>query len=225
MTLTAHTPLFRYDLKEPPKEWSNSFYEYQYECFGNKNKLGAYFFYENIENCDSTCKNDPNFHGEYYLTKCETVRDASLLSLCFDKMIRMLDVLYNKDIDVFSSDIRIFSKDKVRPLLDKAEEFYEYIELVDKENKTNTECIRVLNLVNSITEYIEPHYGNQSFGYLGQLLTDFENGPIFKDLLEQKGYEGYIFYENAHGAPNVKTYCIFDQSLLSSPSCEIKSLV
>ena len=34
------------------------------------------------------------------------------------------------------------------------------------------------------------------FSYLGQILTDFENGFCFKNILEQKQYDGYVFSES-----------------------------
>lgn len=220
MILPAHTPLYRYDLKEPPKEWSTSFHEYKYEGWGNKNIIGAFFFYDNIENCQSTCANEANYQGTYYLTKCETAREANLLCLCFEKMIRLLDVLYHEGIDVFNSEMCTFSTGDARPLSNKSEEFERYIKLVDKEQKSDKDCMKLLSLVNDITQYIEPSRGNANFRYMGQLLTDFMNGPIFKRYLSENGYEGYVFFEHDEGTPCVKTYCFFDQTLLSTPSCE-----
>ena len=49
--------------------------------------------------------------------------------------------------------------------------------------------------------------------YLGQLLTDFGNGQHFKSLLQNAGFEGYVFMEQY--ASN--TYCIFDSNKISLP--------
>ena len=48
---------------------------------------------------------------------------------------------------------------------------------------------------------------------LGQLLTDFANGYVFKDILLNKGFEGYIFDEE-QSSP---TICILYSSKLSEP--------
>lgn len=49
--------------------------------------------------------------------------------------------------------------------------------------------------------------------YLGQSLTDYENGILFKSILEEKNYEGYVFFEN----PESNTYCIFNSDKISDP--------
>ena len=53
--------------------------------------------------------------------------------------------------------------------------------------------------------------------YLGQLLTDFGNGQHFKSLLQNAGFEGYVFMEEL--ASN--TYCIFnsDKNFTPNTSC------
>lgn len=85
---------------------------------------------------------------------------------------------------------------------------------------TDQECVELLQLANIITKFIEPKRGNDSYRYLGQLLTDFENGPIFKKLVIQREYNGYLFYEHDRNCPMVTTYCFFDSASLSKPLCE-----
>ena len=48
-------------------------------------------------------------------------------------------------------------------------------------------------------------------GYTGQLMTDFENGIVFKKLLQEKGYEGYQFMEEKTSP----TICLFDSSKIT----------
>lgn len=56
--------------------------------------------------------------------------------------------------------------------------------------------------------------GNSS--YLGQCLTDFENGFIFRQILKEKGFDGYVFVEEVSDP----TVCIFDSSFLSEPTTQ-----
>ena len=58
---------------------------------------------------------------------------------------------------------------------------------------------------------------NDRIDYFGQLLTDFNNGIEFKNLLIGKGYNGYIFKES-YTSP---TYCVFDYSVLSEGAFDI----
>ena len=53
--------------------------------------------------------------------------------------------------------------------------------------------------------------------YWGQLLTDFNNGDKFKELLQHNGYEGYSFMETYSSI----TYCIWNSDKLSKPIHEI----
>ena len=220
MILTTHTPLYRYDLKEPPTQWSVDFHEYNYGDRGYKNIIGALFFYDNIDDCIRTCQNEHLFEGVGYFTQCQTIRELNLLDILTECMIRILDILYENDIDVLIPEISTYSYGDVRPLSVIKHDFEEYVYLVNKQEKTIQESCTQLGLVNKISSYIEPQYGNNSFRYLGQLLTDFENGPIFKEKLKIKGFDGYVFYENDSGTPCVTTYCIFENTSLSSPNCE-----
>lgn len=217
MMLPARTQLYRYDLTEPPKDWSNDFHEYIYGGIF-KNQIGAYFFFDKEDNCASTCKNETKFNGEYYLTKCETQKDVNLLDLCYDEVRIMLEVLYHKGIDICLSSLFTYATGERSPLYNISNEYQRYMELVDMKDKNPKEISETFQLRDKITQYICK--GNFNFKYFGQLLTDFENGSIFKDLLVRKGYEGYIFFEDKYRDCEVKTYCFFDNSVLTSPCCK-----
>lgn len=221
MILTAHTPLYRYDLKEPPTLWSVDFHNYQYDGLGYKNLSGSFFFYDNKDDCIRTCQNEHLFNGTGYFTQCQTVKELYLLDIRTECMIRILDILYENDIDVLVPEFNTYSKGDARPLSVIKQDFEQYLYFANKNDKTIQECCTQLNLINSITKYIEPHKGNDSFRYLGQLLTDFDNGPHFKRILMERGFDGYVFYENDPNTPCVTTYCIFDNTSLSSPNCEL----
>ena len=191
MILTPGTCLYRYDLNEPPTEWSADFHEYFYPDMGFKNIIGALFFYNNIDDCKQTCQNERLFEGECNLTNCQVIRKCNLLDIRAQSMIRILYILHENDIDVLIPTINTFSTGDKRPLSEIKQDFEEYLSLVDKQERTFNDDCKILNLVYKITRYIEPRNGNDSFRYLGQLLTDFDNGPTFKEKLMQKGYAGY----------------------------------
>lgn len=221
MILPAHSLLYRYDIMKPPTQWSADFHEYHYDGFGFKNISGFFFFYDNKEDSIRTCLNDLSFKGAGYFTQCETVREIDLLDIRTECMIRILDILNENDIDVLVPEFNTYSQGDARPLSVIKEDFEKYLYLVNKQEKTTQESCTQLNLVNTITHYIEPLRGNESFRYLGQLLTDLDNGPIFKRMLMHKGFDGYVFYEHDIDKPCVTTYCIFEKTSLSSPNCEL----
>ncbi len=74
----------------------------------------------------------------------------------------------------------------------------------------NRDHCEIINTTNEIGQFF---HGNHRIDYFGQLLTDFTNGIVFKDMLLSKGYDGYIFRES-HDSP---TYCILDSDALSKP--------
>lgn len=60
---------------------------------------------------------------------------------------------------------------------------------------------------------------HNTVGYVGQLLTDFNNGPKFKAVLHARNIDGYIFEEEAR--THKPTFCIFDYGRLSAPHLEL----
>ena len=63
---------------------------------------------------------------------------------------------------------------------------------------------------------------NDHVGYLSQLLTDYSNGFHFKSMLQENGYEGYIFNEtnNLFPAKGTDSICVFLSRKINSPSCK-----
>ncbi len=221
MILPAHSSLYRYDLKKPPSQWSVDFHEYHYVGYGFKNISGSFFFYDNIEDCHRTSKNEKDFNGYYYLTLCHNVREINLLDIRAKKMMGILTILYENNINVLVPEFNTYSLYEVRPLSTISYDFEIFLHLLNNKEKNSIEDCKQLNLANKIADFIEPQKGNNNFRYLGQLLTDFDNGPVFKRMLIQKGFDGYMFYEHDIDTPCVTSYCIFESSLLSSPICKI----
>ena len=67
---------------------------------------------------------------------------------------------------------------------------------------------------------VNSFFFTKSGPFLGQHLSDFNNGIIFNKLLTEKGYDGYVFVEEV----NDPTVCIFDSSFLSQPTTQVIQL-
>ena len=80
---------------------------------------------------------------------------------------------------------------------------------------------KMLNSSNEQTIEESSHSIDEFFGcyppLLGQTLTDFNNGPIFKSQLINKGFEGYVFMEEFYS----NTYCLLDSNKISPPKHSI----
>lgn len=76
---------YRYDVGCPPDTWSTDYksVEYQYDRYGEKNKIGAFFLYDNIEDCKRTAKNALGKHVGAQMTypECYLIDDVKILDL------------------------------------------------------------------------------------------------------------------------------------------------
>lgn len=52
---------------------------------------------------------------------------------------------------------------------------------------------------------------------MGQSLTDFDNGEVFKEMLENNEFEGYVFMEDFIS----DTYCLLSSDKITAPEHEI----
>lgn len=220
MILPQGTSLYRYCVGiDIPETWDPTFEnpEYANRPQGKKNQIGAYFFYEFEKMAKNVAgvalKNYGHAHQvvNYTLTTCQTTRDLTLLDLRGDlKPFPFLEELYKNGLDILTDDFinyfqgnQLFSKyrDNFLKLIAEKEPF----------SQTNPfrhqNCELYLPLLMFFSSANNMHI-------LGQLVTDYENGHTFKNLLEQKGYEGYIFNEERDCA----TICIFDASNLTPPT-------
>lgn len=206
--------LFRYNLLEPPSSWSDDFKNPQYVSpRGAKNCVGAYFFYTTFETADKVGKKAIQDIGwnenKLFITSTQLLPEANLLDLrlSFDMFEPeyMLDLLYGNGIDVLTDDFQ-----HLNPSHRLSEIRDDYFKIRDAKKSRNQlkwddeSCLKVNRFF----------MGNSS--HLGQCLTDFDNGFIFKQLLEEKGFDGYIFLEEIDDP----TICIFDSKYLSEPSTQ-----
>lgn len=207
--------LYRYNLIEPPSSWTEEFKNPQYvSSRGAKNSIGAYFFYSNCETAVNVGKKAiqeaRSNYNKLFITSAQLQKDASLLNLnlpieAFEPEY-MLDLLYYNGIDVLTD--KFLHLNPSHKLSEIREDYFKILEAKQSEKQLPWNHVSRMN-VNGF------FMGNSS--HLGQCLTDYENGFIFKQLLEEKGFDGYVFVEEI----NDPTVCIFDSSFLSKPTTQV----
>ena len=217
--LSKGTPLFRYNLGiNLPEKWDASFYspEYIYSSFGPKNQIGALFFYDNEETAHRvlSAANNLKVHaGESYdentMTSCCLKEAVRLLDIsgCITPM-QVLRILREEGIDVLNKDF--VKHDHGDFSFNELKDDFEFVLTNNDTELFSTEWKAVYDASNRINDFF--HQKDVDSRYIGQLLTDFQNGISFKAQLTDKGYDGYCFTEELS-----PTVCIFDSAKLTAP--------
>lgn len=216
MTLNSGYNLYRYNLTEPPINWSEQYQNPQYQSSrGTKNAIGAYFFYSKKDTAIAvghkaitTMEQKEQGDRNLYITKAYLTSDVNLLDLSFNEPWPelMLDKLDDNGIDVLTA-----SFTHLNPKYNLAFIRDDYLAVKNAKQSGSPlswDDQRRIN-INSF------FYGNSS--HLGQCLTDYNNGAIFKSMLMVKGYVGYIFVEEV----NDPTICLFNSDCLSRPETSL----
>ena len=220
--------LYRYDIIEPPKDWSSNFKnpEYVYPDTGIKNQIGAFFFFNsrnqavNTANC-AFRKHENNVEG-IWITECtikESIRLLDLRDSIF--CIELLAALDKTGFTIFSDKLKSWegvSFSKLANIIQPVED----IVLADTNWVNDKEVAKKVQVsINGMQKIL--NIENTHIGHLLQLLTDFSNGDYFRTLLQVKGYEGYIFNETNCPIPIIgsDTVCIFNSIKFSAPYVEI----
>lgn len=224
--LQSGEKLYRYDIKEPPKEWSTDFKnpEYVYSDTGIKNQIGAFFFFNSYHQavntaCCAIIKN-ANIAKGIWITECTTSKIIKLLDLRdFNFCVELLAAFDKSDYPILTDNFRSW-KDISFANMEKGIRSIEDIVLENSIWTTNQEQSTRIGKVAAKMEQILS-IPNDHIGYLLQLLTDYSNGLYFKSILHDKGYEGYIFNEtnNFFTIKGTDTICVFSAEKLNSPSC------
>jgi len=205
--------LYRYDLIKPPTELSDEYrsIEYDSQKFGKcKNMANLYFFFSNEEGTHNTakvamkkCNKD-----KYWITKVEILSNLLLLDLSKKgTAYLMLLELYENNIDVLNDNFKYNVAGNSFYLSDLYKTFERSLEISD-------EKVALIDEINAKLDC--PQYLGR-FSYLGQILTDFENGFRFKNILEQKQYDGYVFSESV----GVDTVCLINKDALKIIDCQV----
>ncbi len=205
---------YRYDLCCPPDTWSTDYksIEYQYEEHGEKNKIGAFFFYDNPADCERTAVNATKKRPgtPLWYTECNLTEDVKVLDLSQGHIRNMIDALYAEGIDVLRGDFENHINRQT----------YLDVRKTYRDLKINTDLMKSFMLAKQLLDFWgQSNEARGRYDYFGQQLTDFGNGFVFKQLLEEKGFAGYCFCEGGHNekGEEATTYCLFTAESLSNP--------
>lgn len=221
--------LYRYDLVCPPNSWDTEYksIEYQYELLGQKNKIGAFFFYDNCCDCFQTALNAAKKREKstFYITTCQLIDDVNILHLQATSIYMLITKLYEDNIDVLTDDFIIYKNSQsIETFRTIRDDYAQLREMIDSLNSSNDTDFSQIILQNRLIAKVHSVFGSSNniggkYDYFGQLLTDFDNGVAYKKLLQANGYEGYCFYEGYNDStPQVTTYCLFSSNKLSAPT-------
>ena len=209
--------LFRYDLSEPPVNWSPDYKSIEYSSKnkggGCKNMANNFFFYSNevVTKNTAVVAMSKLAEKEYWLTSTKTSRNLNLLCLCGRDTFCNLLKLHESGINIFTDDFSFyFGKEEKLSILKEPFEEWHKCDVFDIERK--------IELRNRLIQPFEN--SNCPFGLLGQVLTDYENGIAFTKLLTERGYDGYVFDESVGG----HTICLINKVVIGSPTALSKPL-
>lgn len=217
MILKKGTALYRYCLgTEVPYEWSTEYHspEYHSDEYGEKNQIGAFFFYTDEKTaCNvlgvATAKSEERgvFYKQNTLISCITTDDIYLLDLTgCARPVQMLNILHDEGIDVLTSEfVRHLNG---RTAFDTIRGYHQFI-MDNKYSDDRFIKCEIMNYAAKIDDFFQ-----WRVGYTGQLMTDWENGTPFKRELQIKGFEGYQFMEEMY----TPTICLFTADKLSKPN-------
>lgn len=203
--------LYRCDTSKPSQQWDlrmakKTKYGTKYDELGPKNKAGLFFFHDHVDMSHSYArtlkKEESNCKdlSEYFIT--EAVLNDTLTILDFSKdhsTFLMVETLFNNGLTLPESMVN-HNKDN-QPLKSICQLYLKYKETKDCRIPFQIKVSKSETVIDS--------------GYFGQLLTDFENGPIFKQILINNGFDGYRWRE--HNDPRGLTYCLIGSTKLNSP--------
>ena len=207
MTITVRPGLFRYDLDEPPLNWTTDFLNFEHNTVphGHKNKAGLFFFTDSelIATEMGQCQAKGNSRDHYYLT--HAIPNASILIIDFsncDNIYHMLCLLKDLDIDVLTNEFRTY----------EGENTYEELRSIFEIAELETDKNEKYKHISKLKAHSESNY--RDIGLFGQRLTDFDNGIKFCEIIKEKHplVEGYRWME--YGDDRGFTYCLFSSEKL-----------
>lgn len=205
--------LYRYDLGEKlDAEWLTDYSspEYSFSEYGPKNKIGLFFFYNDISAAKNTLaqavynqKKMGTIYNYGTITSCQVIDDIRLLDLeaglssCSDKIRFLHQIGLNVITELF------YNYQFKRPFSELQNSLEDLLS-TDQSLSSAAE-----NVINEFFYNFPP--------LLGQSLTDFDNGEAFKEMLENNEFEGYVFMEDFIS----DTYCLLSSDKITAPEHEI----
>ena len=205
--------LYRSDLEYPPTEWSADFKNKKYDGtnkgLGHKNKANMFFFTDSENSARLMAKSECIEVGklEYYLTTTYAQNVKLIDFINRNNIYQMLCLLKDIDIDVLVSDFKTYNDNQIVETFSK---FKSYFDLAET-NPSNK-----VDIVKNIITFDNNKNPNWNVMLFGQRLTDFDNGILFRKLIQNKypDIDGYMWKEDINY--NGITYCLFDSKKLDN---------
>lgn len=198
ITKVSPLKLYRYDLEMPPVSWNSKHHcmytEYaNCENWGPKNTEGFYFLFDSLITTkylgrSVAIEKEKNSYWVTH-TRSNTTLDILDFSEC-ENLHDFLNIIDSHHIDIYNSEIQM--------------------------NKIENITIKSLENHKPDTRIFPQYDPLLEVAWFGQLLTDYQNGKIFKDLISNSNLEidGYRWKENQD---DTLTYCLFEHDKLDKP--------
>ncbi len=193
--------LYRYDIIKPPKRWNDQHKNFPMpeNDLRIKNSINAYFFYDNVIGASNIgCIEAHRRKSKvYYLTETKILKEVTLLDMSnIERIDWILMDLDDLGIDVLTNSFHNIGKDE-------KQSFLSLREVINSLKNKKGADFAYFELERKINDFFSDSKNLDllSLYRFGQLLSDFENGKAFKDILTSKGYDGYMFCE-AHSSFN-----------------------
>lgn len=205
--------LYRYGLGQYyPSVWCNNIHNSEYFSneHGNKNQIGAYFFYNNEDTArrvlEAEIKKQEDkgiIVGKATITSCEIREDIVLLDLHsgITRCCNMISVLRKLNLNVVTNSFYNYQRRSDYTMIENDLELIYSDDPVEKLNAGT----RIDNFFHNLPSL------------LGQSLTDFQNGVVFKKMLIRNNWEGYVFKEEESS----NTYCLLNATKLTEPKHKV----
>lgn len=206
------TALYRYDLNQPPPDWTPTFFNFEYDTneYGHKNKANLFFFTDSINIAKDLGKNAAQKYSraEYFLTSLRSSRVKLIDFSSSYNIYQMLSLLQELNIDVLVKEFKTYEDDND---FSQLRSFFEAA-LIEPDD------IKRLHLIQNLKVHSASDFTNISL--FGQRLTDFDNGLKFKEKVKKiyPDVDGYIWreFQDKRGL----THCLFDAQKLIAKSTE-----
>jgi|GEM_PF-5525504 len=246
ISLKSPLTLYRADSICPPNELVSTHKNPNYNTnnLGPKNKAGFFFFTDSIDIIKDTWV-DKSKHF-FYLTTCKVQKDIEFIdfSKC-NHIHEMILLLKNFGVDILVDEFLTYEEKVGQNHIITFKSFEKIINDL-KKNEIDKTIKFLKNLGIDINDEISPAYKKyitklnndhsaisntkisctfpDKVGILGQRLTDFDNGLIFRDKIKKveldtnQVIDGYRFREDSD--ERGFTYCFFAPDKLTKISCE-----
>jgi hypothetical protein len=207
--------LYRCDTELPPTKWDTKHalqtnYGKKFGEKGPKNQAGFFFFYDDITISNSYGSNrlneinkdvdEENLQKYFYITETQIKEPIKIIdfSLCHS-MFMMIDLLMKNGFDILTSE---FTNHQNNRTFDDF--LVHYNAYLDSNDSLHALKIQLTN-----------HGHEFDYSFMGQVLSDFENGIALKRILQEHKIDGYRWRE--HNDPRGLTYCLLSSEKLQDP--------